>query len=194
MSNEIAYLSFDIETDGPSVLKNSMISLGIVLITENSEIIDQLSVNILEREGCIQDPDTMNFWGQHKNAWDLCHVNQVTPTDAMTQVSEFWKRWQQKYKLKWMAMPVCFDWMFLKAYYTTFAPFGAPNIGYKALCGSSIREFAIKLKLINDKKYKEIEEKFSYGAEHVAIDDAIQQGKIFVWLLDITKEKVKLLK
>ena len=39
-----AYLSFDIETDGPGVLTNSMLSLGIVLINSESNIIDELEI------------------------------------------------------------------------------------------------------------------------------------------------------
>jgi len=43
-AKQIAHLSFDIETDGACVLKNSMLSVGIVLITENCEIINKLYI------------------------------------------------------------------------------------------------------------------------------------------------------
>lgn len=178
-----AYLSFDIETDGPTPLVNNMLSFGISLMKDDGEIMDELEVNIKERNGCVGDYKTMEFWNKNKLAWEICHENQVSPQEAMQKLSEFYSKWCKKYRLVWIAMPVCFDWMFLKSYYSAFAPQNSPDIGFKATCISTLRDYSIKLKIITNKQYDEMVSKIEKGTEHRSVDDARCQGFIFLNLL-----------
>jgi oligoribonuclease (3'-5' exoribonuclease) len=187
--HEIAYLSFDIETDGPSPLVNSLLSIGICLIDENENIIDQLEINIMERENSTQDPKTMEWWHTQQVAWNICHQNQLSCHEAMNKISEFYKKWSQHYKLIWIGMPVCFDWMFLKSYYCAFAPQDAPDIGFKATCISTIRDYSIKNKVITNKEYDDIVSSIPKGVEHRALDDAKMQGFIFIRMNKYIKKK-----
>jgi hypothetical protein len=183
--SKTAYLSFDIETDGPSPLTNSMLSLGIALIDDNANIIDELEVNILKRDNTVEDPSTMEFWKKNPVAWEQCHQNMISPQDAMAKVAEFYGKWSTQYKLIWMAMPVCFDWMFLKSYYMAFAQEHSPDIGFKATCGSTLRDYSIKTKIITNKQYDILVESLPQGLEHRSVDDAKHQGLIFVNLIKL---------
>jgi hypothetical protein len=178
-----AYLSFDVETDGPSSSLHSMLSLGITLILPNGTELDAFEVNILEREGAIQDPSTMKFWEENKSAWLACHQNAVSPFDAMTSLATFYTKWHKKYKLVWMAQPACFDWMFVKNYYTMYAPPDAPDIGYKATCMSSIRDNAIRSHIISNEEYTKLYNSVRNDFVHCALADAKHQGEVFVKLL-----------
>jgi DNA polymerase III alpha subunit (gram-positive type) len=188
---QTAYLSFDIETDGPSPIINSMLSFGICLINEYQVILDELEVNIFEREGCVQNNATMQFWTQNKKAWELCHQNQVSPQEAMEKLARFYDKWSKVYKLIWIAMPVCFDWMFLKSYYSAFSHPNAIDIGFKATCISTLRDYSIKTKVITNKEYGDIMQSVPSGLHHRSIDDARVQGFIFIKLLNFLKEKNK---
>jgi DNA polymerase III alpha subunit (gram-positive type) len=187
--NSTAFLSFDIETDGPSPILNSMLSLGIALITNDGNVIDTLSVNIKKRDESKEDENTMKWWKTQPIAWEKCHQNMVSPQEAMTKVAEFYRKWISNYKLIWIAAPVCFDWMFLKSYYMTFAPADSIDIGFKATDISTLRDYSIKCKIITDKEYQIMTSTIPKGEEHVAIEDAINQGLIFVNLTKLIQNK-----
>lgn len=188
---ETAYLSFDIETDGPSPIVNNMLSFGICLLKSNGEILDELEINIKEREECFQDSSTMEFWEKNKIAWEICHQNQISHREAMDKLATFYSKWNDKFKLVWIAMPVCFDWMFLKSYYSAFAPLNSPDIGFKATCISTLRDYAIKLKIITNKQYFDLTTQINRGTEHRSIDDARCQGLVFLSLINLIKSQKK---
>jgi DNA polymerase III alpha subunit (gram-positive type) len=190
MSNP-AYLSFDIETDGPTPLNNSMLSIGIVLMTLDEHIVDTVSINIKKRNDAFEDPDTMKWWKTQPIAWEACHQNMLSPQEGMSKIAEFYKKWSLQYKLIWIAAPVCFDWMFLKSYYSSFAPKDSPNIGFKATCISTLRDYSIKCKIISNKEFDKIIETIPRGEEHVAVEDAKHQGFIFVRLTKLISSKNK---
>jgi len=179
-ANKVAYLSFDIETDGPSPLTNSMLSLGIVLIDDDGVVLDELLVNIIKRKDMEEDVCTMDWWKTVPDAWSACHIDMVSPHDAMRQVATFYEKWMNNYKLIWCAMPACFDWMFLKSYYMAYKPTKSPDIGYHATCISTLRDYSIKNKIITNKQYTTITTSIPSGTEHCALDDARHQGLIFI--------------
>lgn len=191
MTLQTAYLSFDIETDGPSPLVNNMLSFGISLIKDDGVILDELEVNIKERDGTQQDEETMKFWEQNKTAWNICHTNQISHCEAMIKLGEFYDKWSKYYNLIWIAMPVCFDWMFLKSYYSAYAPKNLPNIGFKATCISTLRNYFIKTKIIKSKEFDEIVASISIEQEHRCIYDARKQGLIFIKLIKHVEQKQK---
>lgn len=187
--NNTAYLSFDIETDGPNPMVNSMLSLGIALISSDGQILDELSVNISKREDAKEDENTMKWWKTQPLAWERCHQNMLSPQVAMARVAEFYAKWSQQYRLNWIAAPICFDWMFLKSYYMTFSPHDSPDIGFKATDISTLRDYAIKCKIISNKEFDNIVSMIPKRNEHVAVDDAKYQGLIFYGLTRLIHSK-----
>jgi hypothetical protein len=135
----------------------------------------------------------MEFWKKNPVAWEQCHQNVITPQEAMAKVAIFYGKWSTQYKLIWMAMPVCFDWMFLKSYYVAFAPENSPDIGFKATCGSTLRDYSIKTKIITNKQFDVMVESLqkNIGLEHRSVDDAKHQGLIFVNLVKLIQKNAK---
>jgi 3'-5' exoribonuclease Rv2179c-like domain len=192
MNKPKAYLSFDIETDGPCVYLNSMLSVGITLITDDGNTIDDFSVNINKRPDAVENPHTMKeFWAEHPEAWDACHKNPFSPQDAMKRVEYFYAKWSNTYKLVWIAQPGCFDWMFLKNYYMLYNP-NAIDIGYRCDCVSTLRDYAIKTKIITNKQYNTMVESLPKGTDHIALNDAKHQGLIFINLLKLMENSHKI--
>lgn len=177
VSKETGYISFDVETDGPSPLKHSLLSLGMVLFDNEGNEVDSLSVNIMKRNDAVENPSTMEFWAKNKEAWDHCHKDMLSPLDAMNKVSDFYSRYSSKYSLKWIAMPSCFDWMFLKSYFDAYSTKGV-NIGFKCDCISSIRDQYMKTKGLSWKDWDSMCEKLPKG-DHFALADARFQGLIY---------------
>ena len=171
-----------------------MLSLGIALITIDGKIVDTLNVNIKKREDAKENPNTMNWWKTQPLAWELCHQNMVSAQEAMSLVAIFYKKYSSAYKLVWIASPVCFDWMFLKSYYEAFAPPNSPDIGFKATCISTLRDCAIKCKIISNREYHKMIASIPSGTEHVALDDAKCQGRIFINLTKLIQQKSTLSK
>ena len=99
-AKETGYISFDVETDGPSLLKHSLLSVGLVLFDKSGAEVDSLSLNIAKRHDAEENPSTMEFWNANKEAWEHCHKDMLNPTDAMNQISDFYRKHSSKYSLK----------------------------------------------------------------------------------------------
>ena len=62
------YLSFDVETDGPSPILNNLLSIGIYGLDKDFKNIFNFSENIFEHLGKVQNKDTMIFfWNKEEN-------------------------------------------------------------------------------------------------------------------------------
>lgn len=64
MEKENVYFSFDVEADGPSPCRNSMMSLGVALLDENKTILNTWECNFKPLDGHVQDSDTMEWWAK----------------------------------------------------------------------------------------------------------------------------------
>ncbi len=101
------------------------------------------------------------------------------------------KELDNQYKLKFVAHPACFDWMFFKCYYE-LAKSNSSNkenfyhIGYQCTCSSTLWNYYKQSNKINsnqaDKLFKYLG-KFDNESNHIAISDARVQGRFFVRLL-----------
>lgn len=185
MNKAIGYLSFDVEADGPSPLSNSMLSLGVVLLTEQGIEVDSFEVNLVRRAGSKEDDDTMEWWSNHPEAWAHCHQNTTSPQEGMKQLADFYAKHSGTYKLKWVAMPASFDWMFMKSYYSTFAPEDSVDIGFKAICMSTYRDCLMTCGKLTWEQFNVLFEQSGANSGHRAVDDARFQGKTFIKLTQL---------
>lgn len=72
-NKEKLFLSFDVETDGPTAIINNLLSIGIVGITMDEKIIFEYEANIEPLETHTQDIKCMEtFWlkPEQKKSWD----------------------------------------------------------------------------------------------------------------------------
>jgi len=182
---EQVYFSFDIEADGASPMNNSLLSVGIVVFDRYGKELDSIEVNIEKRDEAEEDENTMKFWEKNPEAWNYCHQDTVSPTVAMEKIGSFYEKYKKLYKINWVAGPACFDWMFLKVYYSTFKTKNMPDIGYSCNCLSERKRAFVQYKHLTQTEFNTLELYWSEGLKgsHKAIDDARVQGKIYCGMI-----------
>jgi DNA polymerase III alpha subunit (gram-positive type) len=184
------YIIIDIEADGPSVLLNSMISIGAVAINDiNSEFNPHYYANINPLYGHTQDPKTMEWWVQKE---PTAYKQTLTDRqDATIIIPEFvhWVTTYSKYKPVAVAYPAGFDFSFLFAYLETYSkinPFGFTCIDMKTLAMSILGvSFSDTRKNRMPKNW--FDPKFPHS--HNALDDAIETAFIFKQMLETSQAR-----
>lgn len=179
MISEI-YVSTDIETDGPIPGPHSMLSIGSAAYTSDKELITTFSANLHPLPGAKGHPRTMKWWSENPDAWAACQVEPQSPTAVMNS----YHSWLQALPAQpiFVAYPAAFDFMFVYWYLIQFV--GDSPFEHSAL---DIRSYAMAFLqqeyLNSGKKNLPAEWLEKKSLSHVALDDAIQQGRLFCNLL-----------
>lgn len=181
MPSKETYISFDIEADGPIPGKYSMLSLGAVALDETGKEIGSFYVNFLELDGAIQDPDTMNnFWAHNKEAWAALMINRLPPLEAITKFRD-WLRGFDNPVL--VAFPAGFDFTFVYWYLIYFlgssSPISWSCIDIKTMAFCNLK---IPFKKCTKNKFPIHWDTITLH-NHIAIDDAREQGELFSKIL-----------
>lgn len=195
MSKPILYLSFDVETDGPSPLVNNLLSIAIVGLEENtSNIVFEFESNINQLPTHTPDANCMKyFWlkPKQKKAWEYLQINKRDYIEVFEDLSKKIFELSNKYELVWIAYPACFDWMFLKSYYelaknNSFNKDLFYDIGYECKCIDTLWEYYKKSNNLEANiarnLFNEMGE-FDPKLNHQALSDAKVQGKFFIGLM-----------
>lgn len=180
MSTRELYVSTDIETNGPVVGKHAMLSIGSAVFTDDKQLLATFSANLQTPPGTEPDEHTMRWWATQPEAWAASRANPESPAAAMTR----YVAWLNGLPGKpvFVAYPAAFDFPFVLWYLNRFAgenPFGYSVIDIKTFAMAVLRQ-----------PYRECG-KASMPAEwfdpaphtHVALDDAIEQGRLFCNML-----------
>lgn len=179
MKNEW-YCSVDIETNGPIPPNNSMLSLGAAAFSSDGKLIDTFSVNFDELKGSCANPDTMKWWEENKEAYDASRQNTVDPLKGITQFVE----WVNAHEGKpvFVGYPATFDFSFVYYYMINFglkSPFS-----FSALDIKTYAMAVMKSEYRQSTKRNMPQRWFPNDPHtHVAVDDAIEQGKLFCNIL-----------
>jgi len=182
MSTQEIYVSTDVETDGPIPGEYSMLSFASAAFTINGNLIGTFNRNLDILSGAKQDPDTMAWWNQSRNreAWESHRNGTVDPYSAMSS----YVKWLESLPglPVFVGYPAGFDFTFIYWYLIKYAgrsPFSFSAIDIKsyamAILGSNYRETTkrnMPKRWFGDTKHT-----------HVAIDDAIEQGELFINIL-----------
>lgn len=195
MLKKTLYLSFDVETDGPSPLVNNLLSIGIVGFEENTQIeVFEFETNIIPLP--THTPDTLcmeTFWlkPEQKEAWNYLNTNQRNYIEVFEDLSKKLLVLSNTYKFVWIAYPSCFDWMFFKSYYD-MAKSNSLNknyfydIGYECICISTLFDWYRKTHNLTSSQslqlFNELGE-FNTKTNHRALADARVQGKLYLGLV-----------
>lgn len=174
------YVSTDIETDGPIVGKNAMLSLGSAVFTADKQLLATFSANLETPPECQPDESTMTWWSTQPEAWAACRTNPEAPKAAMTRYAAWLK--ELPGKPVFVAYPAAFDFPFVLWYLNHFA--GENPFGYSVI---DIKTYAMA---IQRKPYYQCgrasmpTEWFDPSPHtHIALDDAIEQGRLFCNML-----------
>jgi hypothetical protein len=180
MSKSEWFCSVDIEADGPIPGDFSMLSLGAAAFTTDGELFSTFSANLETLPGAQQDPDTMKWWSENQVAYDTTRQNMLDPKTAMTHFVN-WVN-QQPGKPTVVCYPAGFDFTWLYWYIIHFglkSPFG-----FSALDVKSYASAVMKTPYRQSTKKNMPKRWFSDEPHtHVAVEDAVEQGKLFIAML-----------
>lgn len=170
------YISTDIEADGPIPGQYSMLSFASAAFTLDKKIISTFSANLETLPNAQVDPDTMNWWKKHKQAWDKCRKDLQDPKQAMKDYCLWLK--SLKAKPVFLAYPASFDFTFIYWYLMKFV--GNSPFTYLALDIKTYAYAMLKKPFYSITKSKMPQHWFdSQKKSHVALEDAIEQGLLF---------------
>lgn len=175
------YVSTDVEMDGPIPGAYSMLSLGAAAFTKEKELIDTFSVNLETLPDAGTHPDTMQWWETQPDAWSASRIDPQPPKAAM----QAFARWVRALPGKpvFVAYPVANDFLFVQWYLHTFT--GDSPFGYNALDIRSYAMAVLKQPFHESGKDYVPKEWLEPGPlSHMALDDAINQGRWFCNMLE----------
>lgn len=199
MSKPFLYVSIDIECDsgysGPS--SANMWELGAVFLTNSGEELDAYSSLIRCRPEMKGDPRTKE-WIKSQNLWekyescDALSGSAPSPETVMTEFGEKLSKWTATHKIHFVARPAAFDFMYFKDYYALYAPAHLQEfVGHTAKCVSSMIDVYQTMKGITTSEARNTlwnTLKGTHEHTHCAIDDAREQGAVFIGLMKLANE------
>ncbi len=172
------YVSTDIESDGPIPGVNSMLSFGSAAFTKSGDLIGTYTAN-LSQIG-VENPDTMAWWKTQPKAWEACRKDIRRPQEVMPEYVGWLKSLPGK--PVFVGYPAGYDFLFIYWYLIKFAgesPFGFSALDIKSYAMAVLNETFRSTTKRNMPKDWFGEHKHN----HVAIDDAIEQGHLFINIL-----------
>lgn len=181
------YVSVDIESDGPIPGPHSMLSFGAVAFRADGEEVGAFEANLLPLPDAAPHPKTMAWWETQPEAWTACHRDPVEPAVAMADFHAFVLALPGK--PVFVGYPASFDFLFVHWYLQRFV--GETAFSHSAL---DMKTLAMVLLGVN---YREVTKKHfpsRWKTEtqhtHVAIDDAREQGEMFVKMLAEARSRI----
>jgi len=187
MARPEIYISIDIETDGPAPGVNSMLALGAAAFTADGAEVSDWYSTLHPLEDAVQNEDTMKWWATQPDAWAEVTANCKKPADAIPDFLWWCDSLELRYEAKLIAVawPAAFDFAFVNYYCHRFG--GRNPLGFACL---DIRSYANGLARHPDYYGLRKAQVRALAGEidktglrpHVAVDDAIEQGRLFVAL------------
>ena len=177
---EEIYVSIDVETDGPIPGPHSLLSLGAAAFDAGGELRATHSVNLELLAGASGHPHTMAWWAGEPQAWAAARQDPQPPEAAMRAFS-VWLHGLPGRPV-FVGYPVAFDFLFVHWYLVRFT--GESPCSHSAL---DIKTYAMALlrKPYRDSVKRAMPRRWFSKAPHthVALDDAIEQGRLFCNML-----------
>lgn len=174
------YVSTDVETDGPVAGRHSMLSIGSAAFTADKQLLGSFSANLATLPDATPDPKTAAWWATQPAAWAACRRDPEDPAAAMRRYLAWLKALPGK--PVFVAYPSVFDFPFVYWYLMEFTaenPFGHAAIDIKTYAMALLR----KPYRACGKRSMPVEWFDPVPHTHVALDDAIEQGRLFCNML-----------
>lgn len=184
------YISIDVETNGPAPGLNSMLALGAAAFTADGNMPTWYYHTLHPMFASHADPDTMKWWETQPEAWAEVNKGQLEPMDAMQRFVAWCDTLREDWKPVAVAAPAAFDFAFVNYYCHRFAyrnplgfscldsrSYGNGLAGYPGYYGMRREEFRNLIGPVDKAGLR----------PHVALDDAIEQGREFMALLHLAQ-------
>lgn len=178
------YFSTDVETDGPIPGPNSMLSFGTVALDADGKELGRFYRNLTLLPDAVPDASTAEFWAKNKEAYEQTRTNQVEPERAMREYVEWVLEIKSKHNASpvFVAYPAGFDFLYMYWYMIRFA--GKSPFSFSAI---DIKTYAMA---VLKKDYRECTKRNmpkkwfpDLAHTHNALDDALEQGMLFINIL-----------
>lgn len=180
MTSAETYISTDAETDGPIPGPYSMLSFASVAFDASGVELGSFARNLETLPKGTTHPGTMAWWAENEQAWAQCRQDQTSPEDAMRD----YVKWVYGLPGKpvFVAYPAGFDFLFVYWYLLRFA--GESPFSHSALDIKTYAMALLKLPYRDSTKRNMPKRWFPRSPHtHVALDDAREQGLLFVNML-----------
>lgn len=188
MTRPETYISTDIETDGPIPGPHSMLAFASVAFDEHGVELSSFANNLETLPGASGHADTMRWWEGQQEAWNACRQNPVPIARAMTE----YVAWVNELPGRpvFVAYPAGFDFLFMYWYMIRFT--GESPFGFSAL---DIKTYSMAVlgQRFRDSTKRNMPRRWFSDAPHthVALDDAREQGRLFVSMLRENSARVE---
>lgn len=174
------YVSTDVEADGPIPGPHSMLSFASAAFTPDKNLLGTFSANLELLPGAAPDPETAGFWGENQKAYQLTRQNLLKPEVAMPQYVQWLERLPGK--PVFVGYPAAYDFLFVYWYLRRFAgrsPFSHSALDIKTYAMAMLKEdYRSSTKRNMPRRWFD-----DVPHTHVALDDAIEQGRLFCNML-----------
>lgn len=176
------YFSVDVETDGPLPGPNSMLSFGCAAFLADKTMVGTFGANLERLPEANPDPDTMQWWAQHPDAWEACRRKLERPEEAMQRFIQWIEVTAKGHSPVCVAYPAGFDFLFLYWYLVRFT--GTSPFSFSCLDVKTYAMAILKIGYRSSSKRRFPTHWFDdVPHTHVALDDAIEQGRMFCNML-----------
>lgn len=177
--NEI-YVSTDVEVDGPIPGPHSMLGIGSAAFLADKTLVSTFSANLELLPGASGHPDTMAWWEKHPQAWEASRRNPRDPSEVMADYVG-WLDGLPGVPV-FVGYPAAFDFLFVYWYLMRFvgrSPFSFSALDIKTMAMVMLgQDFRRCTKRNMPKHWFD-----NLPHNHVALDDAIEQGLLFCNML-----------
>lgn len=181
MSNEEIYVSCDIEANGKIPSDSSMLSLGAAAFSSDGQLLSTFSVNLETLPNAIADESTMNWWADNQEAYDATRVNTVDPKVGMQSFHDWLTKLDGKPVFVGYPLGYDFNWVYwYLIHFVGDSPFSFSGIDIKTYAMCMMKTGYKKANKRNMPKRWFPEDKHT----HISVDDAIEQGKLFMNMLN----------
>jgi DNA polymerase III alpha subunit (gram-positive type) len=161
-----------------------MLSLGAAAFTADGNMLSTFSANLYPMENSNPDPDTARWWLSQPEAWAEVIKDRVEPEKGIRDFAAWVLN--QPGKPVFVAYPATFDFMFVYWYLMKYT--GHSSFSMVAL---DMKSFAMAMLGCDFYECRQsIWPKLWFGDDkhsHVAVQDAIEQGRIFCKMLKASK-------
>lgn len=174
------YVSTDVEVDGPIPGPHSMLSFASAAFDAEKNLLGTFAANLEPLPGAAGHPDTLEWWRQHPEAWAASRTALRSPQAALAEYAE-WLEALPGLPV-FVGYPASFDFMFVYWYLIAFAgrsPFSFSALDIKTMAMTMLRkDYRRSTKSAMPKRWFD-----PVPHTHVALDDALEQGRLFCNML-----------
>lgn len=186
--SKIAYVSVDMEANGTCPGIHSMLSLGAVAFERNKTIISKFARNLEIWPNTTEDPSTMEFWSKFPDAYEASRVLTKDPKAAMEDFAEWISKLRTDgYQIVFLAWPLAYDWKWVDWYFHNTIGYNPFGYGAEALDMKSFVWHMFKCEYTELSSVDFPTEWYeNLPHKHIALDDALEQGIVFLNALNIS--------